>query len=185
MNTVAGRTMPIRMLGLFLIGALSMAFLFALLVAGDVPSVEAQTTGDCSTGIAVTGNGTVSGSWSSDCDSEGRSGSYASYYTLTLAESADVTIMTESSVDTYLFLREGAGRDGTVLYENDDIVSGNTNSRISESLSAGTYTIEVSTYTAGQTGDFTLTISGLPTAATRPRRRNLHLRQRQSQRTSA
>ena len=44
----------------------------------------------------------------------------ASYYTFTLAESADVTITAESGVDTYLYLREGDGRDGTVLHENDD-----------------------------------------------------------------
>ena len=61
----------------------------------------------------VSGDGTVSGSWSSDCASEGRSGSYASYHTFTLTETADVTITAESGVDTYLFLREGAGRDGS------------------------------------------------------------------------
>ena len=85
----------------------------------------------------MSANGTISGSWSSDCASEGRSGSYASYYIFTLTETADVTITVESDVDTYLFLREGAGRDGTVLYENDDIVSGNTNSEIGETLPAG------------------------------------------------
>ena len=63
----------------------------------------------------VSGDGAITGSWSSDCDSEDRSGSYASYYTFTLTESADVTITVESSVDTYLYLREGAGRDGTVV----------------------------------------------------------------------
>ena len=77
-----------------------------------------------------------------------------------------MTITVESDVDTYLFLREGAGRDGTVLYENDDIVSGNTNSEIGETLPAGTYTIEVTTYNEGETGEFTLTISGLPAAVT-------------------
>ena len=121
---------------------------------------------------AVSGNGAISGSWSSNCASEGRSGSYASYYTFTLAEAADVTITAESSVDTYLFLREGSGRDGTVVAENDDhdtsefSLASNTDSGVSESLTVGTYTIEVSTYTAGETGDFTLTVSGLPAAVT-------------------
>ena len=68
----------------------------------------------------VSDDGTISGNWSNDCASEGRSGSYASYYTFTLTESADVTITAESSVDTYLFLREGDGRDGSVVDENDD-----------------------------------------------------------------
>ena len=112
----------------------------------------------------VSADGAVSGSWDSDCASESRSGSYASYYTFSIAESSDVTIRMESSVDTYLYLREGAGRDGSVLHENDDIVSGNTNSEIQETLSAGTYTIEATTYDSGATGQFTLTVSGLPAA---------------------
>ena len=107
---------------------------------------------------------TIQGSWSNDCPSQSRSGSYARYYTFSIAESSDVTIRIESSVDTYLYLHEGAGRDGSVLHENDDIVSGNTNSEIQETLSAGTYTIEATTYDAGATGDFTLTVSGLPAA---------------------
>ena len=40
-------------------------------------------------------------------------------------------------MDTYLYLREGAGRDGSVLHENDDIVSGNTNSEIQEDALSG------------------------------------------------
>ena len=112
----------------------------------------------------VSADGAVSGSWDSDCASESRDGSYAGYYAFTLSESAEVTITLESSVDTYLYLREGAGRDGSVLHDNDDLVSGNTNSEIQETLSAGTYTIEATTYDAGATGDFTLTVSGLPAA---------------------
>ena len=118
----------------------------------------------------VSGNGTITGSWDSDCASEGRSGSYASYYSFALTESADVTITAESNVDTWLFLREGTGRDGAVVDENDDhdstefTLASTTDSGISESLNAGTYTIEVTTYTAGEAGEFTLTISGLPAA---------------------
>ena len=108
---------------------------------------------------------TIQDSWSADCPSERKGGSYASYYTFSLAESSDVTIGIESAVDTYLFILEGEGRTGAVLYENDNIVSGNTNSQISETLAAGTYTIEVTTYDAGATGDFTLTVSALPTDA--------------------
>ena len=114
----------------------------------------------------VSGDGMISGGWNSDCPSESRSGSYASYYTFTLAETAEVAITLESSVDTFLYLREGNGRDGNVLHENDDIVSGNTNSRIQQTLSAGIYTIEATTYDAGATGQFTLAISGLPAVVT-------------------
>ena len=108
----------------------------------------------------VSDNSSVTGNWSSDCPSEGRNGSYASYYTFTLTDSADVTLTAESGVDTWLFLREGAGRDGTVVDENDDhdtsefSLASSTDSRILESLDAGTYT---TTYTAGET--FTLTVT--------------------------
>ena len=113
----------------------------------------------------LSADGAVSGSWSSDCASEGRPGSYASYYTFTLSEPAEVAISLESSVDTYLYLRQGAGRDGRVLHENDDLAPGSdTNSQIQETLSAGTYMIEATTYDVGATGEFTLTINGVPAA---------------------
>ena len=145
--------------------------------APGTPTPE-QSADECVS--AVSGNGTINGNWSSDCASEGRSGSYASYYTFTLAESADVTITAESSVDTYLFLREGSGRDGAELCSNDDYGPDDSSNRcqgiesalrsvfdsgLVASLGAGAYTIEVTTYTAGETGAFTLTISGLPDAA--------------------
>ena len=110
----------------------------------------------------------IQGSWSDGCPSESRSGSYASYFTFSLTESSDVTIGIESSVDTYLYLREGAGRDGSVLYENDDhdaaefTLTSSTDSGISESLDAGDYTIEATTYDADTAGDFSLSVSGLP-----------------------
>ena len=116
----------------------------------------------------ISADGTVSGSWGSDCASEGRSDSYASYYTVTLTESVEVTITLESSVDTYLYLRQGAGRDGDALHENDDhdaaefTLASSTDSGISESLDAGDYTIEATTYDAGTAGDFSLSVSGLP-----------------------
>ena len=113
-------------------------------------------------GEALTGDGATAGTWGSECESEGRSGSYARYYTFALATNAEVTIRLDSTRDTYLFVREGAGRDGSVLHENDDVErSANTNSLIRETLATGTYTIEATTYDAGVTGDFTLTISGL------------------------
>ncbi|MCY4654529.1 MAG: PPC domain-containing protein, partial [Dehalococcoidia bacterium] len=85
---------------------------------------------------------------------------YARYYSFTLAESTEVTIGLTSSVDTYLFLRSGSATSGTALHQNDDIVSGNTNSQIVATLSAGTYTIEATTYSPNTTGSFTLSVSG-------------------------
>ena len=79
-----------------------------------------------------------------------------------------MTVTLESSdADTYLYLREGESRSGAFLYENDDD-GGTTRSTIQETLSAGTYTIEATTYSAGETGSFTLSISGLGTATTTP-----------------
>ena len=132
---------------------------------------------------AVSGNGAISSNWSRDCASEGRSGSYASYYTFTLTESADVTITVESTVDTFLFLRQGAGSDGAELCSNDDYGSGVSGNRcqgidstlrrgydsgLVASLDAGSYTIEVTTFSAGQAGAFTLTVGGLADAVLGP-----------------
>lgn len=96
-----------------------------------------------------------------------RAGIYlARYYTFSLDEAADVSITLESSTDTYLYLLEGIGMDGAALYKNDDIDSGilNLNSRIEETLDAGDYTIEATTYgpvSAGSVIEFTLTVSGI------------------------
>ena len=127
----------------------------------------------------LSGDGSLAGRWiqdeSIDCpsvhrhadDDAPRAGIYlARYYTFSLSEAADVTITLESPADTYLYLLEGAGMNGTALHKNDDIdrSSRNFNSRIDETLDAGDYTIEATTYdavypTAGV--EFTLTVSGI------------------------
>ena len=107
-------------------------------------------------------DGAVSGAWSSSCESTTLAGRYARYYSFTLTEGSDVTITLESSTDPYLYLREGAAKSGTAAHENDDIVVGtDTDSRIQATLVDGIYTIEATTYSAGETGSFTLTVSGL------------------------
>ena len=63
---------------------------------------------------------------------------YARYYSFTRRENAEVTIDLTSSVDTYLYLRSGSDTSGTAQHSNDDIESGNTDSQIVETLSAGT-----------------------------------------------
>ena len=79
-----------------------------------------------------------------------------------MTEKSEITIDLESdNADTYLYLREGSATFGTSLHSNDDIESGNTDSRIVATLTAGVYTIEATTYNTGQTGTFTLTVSGL------------------------
>ena len=124
----------------------------------------------------LAGNGTYNGTWDNTCLSENTplgdytfpTGTrYARFYTFTLSETSTVTVELQSSADTYLYLMQGKGKTGTILHYNDDIApSENTNSRISQSLSTGKYTIEATTYEIETTGNFTLTISGSPAALT-------------------
>ena len=129
---------------------------------------------------------TVAGNWNTDCTSDlsapsGSGDRYARFYTFTLIEESEVTVTLESSADTYLYLREGSERDGTELCENDDYstpVNGTSCSNIDfnlnaqydsgmlASLGAGTYTIEATTYAAGTTGSFTLTVTAVPVSDT-------------------
>ena len=119
---------------------------------------------------SVDADGPIEGSWDDTCLSDraalsGTGDRYSRFYTFTLDESADVTITLMSDEDTYLYLLEGHGRNETVLYEEDDIdYPSNTNSRLAETLQAGDYTIEATTYYADKSGEFTLTIEGLVTS---------------------
>ena len=103
----------------------------------------------------------VSGAWSSNCASGRRPGSYARFYTFTLAEPSEVIIDLESGdTDTYLYLLQGAGRTGPALGSQG---SSSRSSRIEHTLGAGTYTVEVTTYGGAQAGSFTLTVNGSAT----------------------
>ena len=121
-----------------------------------------EATNDCEETLTV--DGTVSGRWAVGCDSEERTGSHARYYTFALPGTSEVTITLEADdADSYLYLRDGNAQSGDSLndHEDDDDAGGGSNSRILEPLDEGTYTIEATTYSAGETGDFILTISGL------------------------
>ena len=113
----------------------------------------------------VSSDGTLNGQWAGGCESETRSGSHARYYTFTLDASSEVTVRLESSsANTYLYLRRGDATSGTALHENDDH-DGTTTSQITATLAAGAYTIEATTYSAGETGTFSLNLAlmGTPT----------------------
>jgi hypothetical protein len=128
-------------------------------------SLSASTTpiGDCVNSISFNTN--VSGSWESKCTSTHSAGSYAKYYIFTLSSTREVTIDLESSTDPVLFLLNGSGQSGTVIATNDDISSNIKDSRIISTLSAGTYTIEATTYNAGSTGNFVVSVTtGTPTS---------------------
>ena len=142
---------------------------FTLTVSGlgdvtmPMPPQEPMPTDDPCKQI-LSGAGPVTGQWTSDCESATRGSSYARFYSFTLAQAAEVTITLESETDPYLYLREGEAKSGDVACdgcENDDLAPGtDTDSRIQETLAAGTYTIEATTYSSGATGSFTLTVSG-------------------------
>ena len=106
---------------------------------------------------------TVMDAWASDCMSEAKSGSYARYYSFTLsaAQAGYVEMNLTSGADPYLALRAGEGRTGRLVASNDNVGSRNFNSAINMMLDAGTYTVEATTYFAGQTGDFTLSVRPL------------------------
>ena len=137
---------------------------FTLTVAG-LGAVGAtpgpEPGGDC--GETLSGDGSVSGEWAQGCDSEAEGRGYARYYTFTQGSESVVTITLESQdADTYLYLRAGQARSGELACsecENDDD-GGTTRSQIQATLAAGTYTIEATTYGEGETGSFTLAISG-------------------------
>ena len=143
-------------------------------VLGIAASISIGVTGAQSSCIdALTGDGTSSGMWSSDCISQNTpteptnppSGTrYARYYSFTLTTPSDVTIELTSTEDTYLYLMEEIGTNGNVVHENDDAESVNTNSRIAASLQSGDYTIEATTYNLITSGNFALTVRGLPVA---------------------
>ena len=75
-----------------------------------------------------------------------------------------------SDEDSYLYLRSGDGRSGTALndHQGDDDAGGDRNAQIVETLEAGDYTIEATTFDAATAGTFTLTISGLGGTTTEP-----------------
>lgn len=119
--------------------------------------VQADTSA-CAPQSLTLGN-SVTGQWASTCVSTHRgNGYYAAYYTFTLPAPADVTLNLDASTqDTYLYLLTGNDKQGAVITSNDDS-NGTSNSQITRSLAAGTYTLEATTYLAGRTGAFSVQV---------------------------
>ena len=115
-----------------------------------------------------------SGTWAAGCVTSHPPASdpdgvyYARFYTFTLAHASDVTI-TLSSTDAspHLLLLRGAGRGGAIVQEaspysvdpDSDVITIADTISIRASLAAGSYTIESTTYYAGETGDFRLSMA--------------------------
>ena len=126
-------------------------------VSWDVPVREPEL--NCFRDVGTLSHGTTnrSGAWNGDCASTHRAGSYARFYSFTLSQRSRVDIDLSSSVDNYLYLLSGSNSRGTELGRDDDGGTG-TNARISQTLDAGTYTIEATTLSDRVTGNFSLSI---------------------------
>lgn len=112
-----------------------------------------------STGILV--GQTINSTLSAACGSSLRPGRNAARYTFNATAGQQVVIEASSTVfDTFLYLTDGLG---TVLASDDDGGVG-SNSRIPRDAglfripSTGTFTIEVTSYGAGSTGSFRLSL---------------------------
>ncbi len=117
-------------------------------------SLRCSDAEDCTSPIAC--GDTLSGSWTGVCPSIHQPGSYARLYTFEGIAGQHVAIDLTSSVDTYLILIDPNGFEEDY---NDDADYGVTDSRISRTLSGtGTYTIEATTYSSGETGSFDLSL---------------------------
>jgi BACON domain-containing protein/pre-peptidase/Big-like domain-containing protein len=106
----------------------------------------------------------------SDCRSPERSGSFADFYRFNAAAGDSVRITLgapgQSFLDTYLYLLDDAG---TILAQNNDCPGGNRNSCLGpvELSASGFYRIEATTFTAGATFGYALSLAR-PTAPNLP-----------------
>ena len=129
--------------------------------AATVAIADDDTSSPCATRLNT--DGTTEGEWTPACKSSVQARGFARFFIFELSQQSDITIELTSSHDTYLYLRKGKeALSGTSLHHNDDIGSGNYNSRIKRTLDAGWYTIEATTFHASRAGAFQLQISGLP-----------------------
>ena len=141
-----------------------------------LPDADVETPQDDQCFVRVEGDLDRMGSWGEGCESSHTTphgvteGRYARFYTFTLDAYTDITInLTSDDVDTYLYLMEGALKNGKVVQKNDDIVvdSGYASRIAAESLPPGKYTIEATTYYAGEKGEFRIT-ADMETSAVQP-----------------
>ena len=127
----------------------------------EFANFELSLTGVLECTSEITFESTLTGTFEKGCSSEHRTGSYAKYYTFTLANPESVIINLDSSIDPYLFLISGTNQNATPITENDD--HNGVNSQISMDLPAGTYTIEATTYSSNQSGSFELSLGEVMT----------------------
>lgn len=119
---------------------------------------ENPCTGSVEIAMGQSTNGTLT---ASDCTHQ-PSGAYGDRWSLTLSASTDVRIdLASTAFDAYLELRTGSG---TIIAENDD--AGSLNSRIIQTLQAGSYIIVARSLFAGETGPYSLSVTLGPDCST-------------------
>ena len=124
--------------------------------SGRVKSVDISRAGKACALQSISCGQTVNGSLStSDCALN--DGSYADYYEFTGANGQDITAtMRSTSVDSYLALLDPSDHD---VRENDNGAGGN-DARITYRLtSSGQWAIAAGSYSPGETGSYTLTLT--------------------------
>ena len=139
------------------------------LVRAEAEPPRRRGPGTCET-TPLTADGPTDGTWANDCESINQAGSYARYYSFTLAEESEVTITLESTIDTYLYLRAGDAKAGTS--ENDPprtttLAPARTPRSRRRWPPAATPSRPPPT-NRGETGSFTLTLAGLSGTAAPP-----------------
>ena len=109
---------------------------------------------DCTQSISA--GASVQDEWTSGCVSRNRTEDgeyYAKYYAFTLDRTTTVEVLLESRTDSYIFLLDSAGE---IVVEEDDYKY--RNAGFLTALQPGAYTIEATTYSTRQLGDFTLSL---------------------------
>ncbi len=114
-----------------------------------VSTITPASTGTTQTGALTT----------SDCKLPDGS-YYAKLYRLTVTSTVNVQIdMMSAAFDTYLYLFDA---NLNVLATNDDVSSASTDSRLTQSLTPGTYFIGANSLRNATTGAFTLSVKTVP-----------------------
>lgn len=140
-----------------------MATRFWFLLVPVLFAVSAVAQIPISVGQTVNGNLSTSSGRANACDNS--PGAFADIYQFSITTSQILEVaMTSTAFDTCVRVKDTAD---TTLIENDDIdwTASNTNSRVARSFTAGTYRIEATGYSLGQSGPYTLTLRALNAAA--------------------
>jgi serine protease len=140
----------------------------------EATTYAAQKTGNFTIKVATTALSTVcqpntislgqsiNATWlANTCSASHRGNNFnAQYYSFSLTSATKVVIDLSSAQDTYLYLLNGANTNSSLLAENDDS-KGTTNSQIVQTLSAGTYVIEATTFRPNITGTVKVSLTAV------------------------